>query len=184
MYLCIMEEKWKQIKGFEGYMISSLGNVLNPYKRILKPIPNYKGYFRVYLSNDAIKHKQFFIHRLVAMAFIPNPDNLPQINHKDKNPKNNSVENLEWCDNTYNQRYSNAMKINQYGINGDFIKKWDAIADVKRAIGIPTTNVSKCCKGNIKTINGFIFLYDGDSIEERLISVKKRKHKSKSENEL
>lgn len=176
-----MKEFYKHIKDFEGYSISTTGVVLNPYGKVLKQIPNHKGYLRVYLNNKEKKHKHFFVHRLVALAFIPNPNNYPQINHKDRNPSNNNVDNLEWCDNTYNQRYSNSMSVLQYDINGEFIKKWDSLSDVTRELGIPTTNLSKCCKSKIKTINGFVFLYEKDSISKRLYEIKRRKHKSKSE---
>ena len=176
-----MESKWKNIKGFEGYMVSDKGVVINPYGRALKQASNKKGYLGVWLTNGEIKHKFFRVHRLVAEAFIPNPLNLPQVNHKDQNPANNCVDNLEWCNNTYNQRYSNAVAICQYSIDGIPLKRWEAIADICRELGIPTTNVSKCCKGKIKTINGFIFLYDGDDIYKRLLELKKRKHRSKSE---
>ena len=174
-------EIFKVIKNFENYSVSNFGRVLNACKHELKPIPNEKGYFRVYLNNKTQKHKQFFIHRLVAQAFIPNPLNLPQINHKDNNQRNNCVENLEWCDNTYNQRYSNAKSVCQYSIDGIFLKRWDAITDASSQLKIPSTNISKCCKGIIKTINGFIFLYDNQSIKKRLLELKQRKHRSRYE---
>ena len=107
-----MEEIWKDIEGYEGfYKISSFGNVLSlnyanhGYPKKLVPKVNNHGRLWVELVKCG-KKKPFLIHRLVGMAFIPNPDNLPQINHKDENPKNNCVENLEWCDQRYNNLYS------------------------------------------------------------------------------
>ena len=114
-------EEWREIKGYEGlYEVSNLGRVRrldgivntdikNVSKRflkgrILKPSTNSNGYYRVILSKDS-KTKMHFIHRLVAVAFLPNPDNLPCVNHKDENPKNNSVWNLEWCTQKYNMNY-------------------------------------------------------------------------------
>lgn len=102
---------------------------------------------RVWLSNNEVKHKQFFVHRLVAIAFIQNVNNYSQINHKDVNTQNNCVDNLEWCNNTYNQRYSNAISIIQYSILGEIIKVQNAISDINRELNIPSTNISKCCKG-------------------------------------
>lgn len=111
-------EIWKDIKGFEGkYQVSNLGRIKSLPKytyskgypqlrkeKILKP--SYTGSKRCYASvklNDGHNYK---VHRLVAEAFIPNPKNLPLVNHKDENPKNNNVDNLEWCTNRYNVKYS------------------------------------------------------------------------------
>lgn len=104
------------IKGYEGlYKISNKGDVISLSKnngflkrkeRYLKPTIKPKGYLDVKLIKDGVS-KHFYVHRLVAEHFIPNPNNLPQVNHKDKNPSNNNVENLEWCDNSYNVLYSN-----------------------------------------------------------------------------
>ena len=104
------------IKGYEGlYKISNKGEVISLSKnsgflklkeRTMKPTIKSNGYLEVKLTNDN-KIKHFYIHRLVAEHFIPNPNNYPQINHKDKNPANNNVDNLEWCDNSYNVIYSN-----------------------------------------------------------------------------
>ena len=75
-------------------------------------------------------------------------------------------------------------KVNQYDIFGNFIRSWDAISDIERSLGFATTNISKCCKGLIKTSNGYIFLYEGDSIQQRLIELKGRKHKGKIESKI
>lgn len=97
-------EDWKDIKGYEGeYQISSCGRVRSlKTNRVLKL---YEGdYSRVCLCKNGVK-KTWKVHRLVADAFIPNPDNLPEINHKDENKYNNCVENLEWCSKVYNNNY-------------------------------------------------------------------------------
>lgn len=173
--------KWEPIKDFESYKVSSDGRVVNSSGKLLLQKPNKKGYLKVWLYNKAVKHKQFFVHRLVAQAFIPNLENFPMINHKDGNRKNNKIDNLEWCDNAYNQRYSRALKVIQYDINGILLKTWDALSDIERELGISTTNISKCCKGHIKTLNGFIFLYKDGIISDRLNHLKNRRHKSKTE---
>lgn len=107
-----MEEIWKDIPGYAGkYSISNFGNVRsNQYgkKRILKPMRNagrYNGYLTVTLYNNSIG-KKVKIHRLVAEAFLPNPNNLPIINHKDEDKTNNKVDNLEWCTKLYNNTYN------------------------------------------------------------------------------
>ena len=103
-------EEWRDIEGYEGlYQISSLGRVKS-FPRpttpggILKTIKRKDGYCSIKLSKNG-KVKKVLVHRLVAKAFIPNTNNLPIINHKDENPLNNNVDNLEWCDNKYNGNY-------------------------------------------------------------------------------
>lgn len=103
-------EMWKDIEGFEGrYQISSWGRVRNKDGMILKPYTNNKGYVKISLQEGrrAIKKR---IHRLVAQAFIPNPYNLPQVNHKDGNKQNNSYTNLEWVTNSENLRHAREMR--------------------------------------------------------------------------
>lgn len=120
-----MEETWKSVVGYEGlYEVSNLGNVRSVDRtlnckdgkikhrkgHLLSPKTD-EGYFRVSLSKDGVK-KLYKVHRLVAMAFIPNPDNLPVVNHKDEDKKNNKVENLEWCTVQYNSTYGSSVEKN------------------------------------------------------------------------
>ena len=113
----IFDPKYKEvdIKGYEGlYKISNRGDVISLSKisgflklreRIMTPTVKANKYLDVKVIKNKIS-KHFYVHRLVAEHFIPNPNNLPQVNHKDNNPANNNVDNLEWCDNSYNIRYS------------------------------------------------------------------------------
>lgn len=112
-----INEIWKDIKDYEGlYQISNLGNVksLNynhtGKEKLLKPQITKDGYCRVQLSQNN-KHKQHSIHRLVAQAFLPNPDNLPCVNHKDEWKQNNIVSNLEFCDNYYNANFGDRKSV-------------------------------------------------------------------------
>ncbi len=112
-----MQEIWKDVQGYEGlYQVSNLGKVKSfrgsckfgkPKELLLKPTLINSGYGVVTLYSNE-KRKKFQIHRLVATAFIPNPMNLPCVNHKDENKLNNSVENLEWCTYEYNNNYGTA----------------------------------------------------------------------------
>lgn len=113
-----MEEIWKDIEGYVGkYQVSNYGRVIslkdrwgNYRRKELKPIKigGKNNYLQVNLCKDGLL-KKILIHRLVAEAFIPNPDNLPIINHKDENPQNNRYDNLEWCDKRYNILYGSAL---------------------------------------------------------------------------
>ena len=100
-------ENWKDVPGYEGlYQISNLGNVKSLYSnKILKPSIDKYGYTRFSATKDKIQ-KTLIIHRLVAKLFIPNPNNLPQVNHKDGNKKNNCKNNLEWCTDSDNKKYA------------------------------------------------------------------------------
>lgn len=106
-----MEEIWKDIKDYEGlYQVSNLGRVKSlRYDRIMKLRTDYRGYLDVLISVKS-KTKRYKVHRLVAEAFIPNPNNLPQVNHIDENKQNNNLTNLEWCTNEYNNHYGTVYK--------------------------------------------------------------------------
>lgn len=164
-----MEEIYKDVKGFEGfYQVSNLGNVFSIKKnKILKPTILDNGYLQVDLYKNT-EHKKNNIHRLVAIAFIPNPYNLPQVNHKDEDKTNNNVWNLEWCTckeninhGTHNFRsgIKHRKPINQYDLQGNFIKSWNSGTEIQKETGFTHTNITKCCKGHTKTAYGFIWQY-------------------------
>lgn len=182
-----MVEIWKDIDGYPNYQVSNMGNVksLNyshtGKEKLLKACIDKDGYLGVVLCNNGNK-KGFRVHRLVAMAFIPNPLNLPIINHKNQIVNDNRVENLEWCDYVYNNNYADRNKkvgiaskkrmlgkcsklsykslpVLQFTKDGKLIRKWDCITDVEKNIGIMHQDISKCCKGKQKTAGGFIWKY-------------------------
>lgn len=114
-------EIWKDIPGYEGrYQASNTGQIkalarkrkngIVSDERILKQQTWPLGYKKVTLCNDDNAHKTLFVHRLIALTFIDNPNNLPFVNHKDENGSNNHVENLEWCTQTYNANYGHRLE--------------------------------------------------------------------------
>ena len=159
------EEIWKDIEGFEGkYMVSNWGRVksLNYNKtgkeRIMKPHDNGYGYLDVQLYKDG-KVKHCRVNRLVAMAFIPNLDNLPEVNHKDENKYNNCVDNLEWCTSQYNTEYSQGKAV--IGINkvSGLILEFPSNMEASRQTGIAQQNICACRKGRQKSAGGFYWYY-------------------------
>lgn len=184
-----MKEEWRPCVGFEDfYEVSNIGRVRSiafysaKYKKVFKrKNPNLRtldttneGYKRVLLSLYGVHH-HWAVHRLVASAFIPNPDKLPFINHKDENPSNNIVDNLEWCTGKYNSNYgtlpkriSERMLLNhpqakavfQYTKDGVFITAFKSASEAGRAVGLKNGDlVCRVCKGKAKTAKGFIFKF-------------------------
>lgn len=193
------EEKKRNIKGYEGlYQISRNGVIrsLDKYlpmpnggeklvkEKILKPYKNREGYLRVALSKNG-KVKHYLIHRLVAEAFIDNPNNLPHIDHINTDRTDNRVENLRWC--THKENMNNSItktKISNFMIgkkgikhpsskivlqlskDGELIKKWDCIRDVYRHLNISVGHIAEVCRGKRKTAGGYIWRY----VDKKMVS--------------
>lgn len=178
-----MKEIWKDIKDYEGlYQVSNLGRVkhleftrLNPLtggisiikEKILKQNLTSFGYLSVALYKNG-KKRWYFVHRLVANAFIPNPDDLPIINHKDENKVNNCADNLEWCDYLYNSNYGTRnKKISKTMTNNTYNTRpvlcietgiiYSSIREAERQTNIPNAHISACClnKPHYKTAGGY-----------------------------
>ena len=160
----------KPIPDYENYLVDENGNIFSKnIGRYLKQRTNEKGYKYVRLSKNDVKRK-WFIHRCVACAFLPNPLNLPQINHKDENKQNNCVNNLEWCTNKYNQNYGtikerkkNSYKIKnnyliaQYDKNMSLIKFHNSFREIERKLKYDHCAISRCCKNKQKTSYGYVW---------------------------
>lgn len=168
-----MVEIWRDIEGYEGlYQVSNFGRVksLNKRKgRILKPIKDHFGYLRVNLYKD-FKYKIHKVHRLVAQAFIENPNNYPIINHKDEDKTNNKVENLEWCNHQYNNNYGTVIerKRKTSTNNPKTSKKvlcvetgivYPSLMQLCRELNLNSGSVCNVCNGKHKTHKGLHFKY-------------------------
>ena len=169
-----MSEMWKSLDfiGFSNYSVSNLGDVKRNNKILKKRYS--KGYLRVVLySPQYPKGKSCLIHRLVAQAFIPNPDNLPQVNHKDEDKTNNCVTNLEFCTHKYNCSYGTrnnrqsvlltnrkdqSKTVAQYTKDGELIKIYPSAKECTRQ-GYNQGNVSSVCRGESKQAYGFLWKY-------------------------
>ena len=159
-----ISESWKDIRGSDGlYKISNKGKVYSvKSNKFLSQTKNHKGYFLVTIFVHGVR-KTITVHRLVADAFLENPNNYPQINHKDEDKTNNNVENLEWCTCSYNVKYGNGYlkrkekksylyaikatkkKVIQMDKNFNIIHIWDSISDAGRTLGINISDISNCC---------------------------------------
>ena len=157
-------ESWKVIEEFPNYACSSLGNVKSLKSgKILKPSTNSKGCKQVVLYVDNKLHYTRKVHRLVAYAFLDNPDNLTQVNHKNKIVDDNRVENLEWCDNGYNQAHSYQRVYHLVSPTGQNFST-ENLSEFCRQNGILQSNMWRVTKGQRKSANGWSIL----KIEERL----------------
>ena len=147
----------RDVVGYEGiYAVTSCGKVWSyKSKRFLTPEDNGRGYLRVKLCKDG-KEKKYMIHRLVAEAYIPNPENLPQVDHIDNDKTHNYINNLQWITNRDNCRKSHNKPILQYTIEGEFVREWSSAADVGKEV---KGNICHCLKGKLKSAYGYIWKY-------------------------
>lgn len=174
-----MKEIWKDIVGYEGlYQVSNMGRVKSlgndgaRKEKILKPITNGQGYLLVCLCKDG-KTKNFRIHRLVALHFIPNPNNLPTVNHLDEDKNNNCVTNLEWCSSEYNHNYGTRnQRVSEKMTNGKLsipivqldpssnkvLNVYPSTMEAERN-GFYHSSIAKCIKGRYKTHRGYKWQY-------------------------
>lgn len=168
-----MIEIWKDVVGYESlYKVSNLGNVLSlnynhtGKPRLLKKYDRGNGYYFVALVKNGVTTK-YNIHCLVAKAFIPNPYNLPCVNHKDEIRTNNCVDNLEWCTYKYNSNYGTAIekrvkkqskKVAVYTKDGQLLKIYESATGAEKD-GYKEAAISMVCNGKRKTHHNLIFKY-------------------------
>lgn len=183
------KEIWKAIEGYEGwYEVSSFGRVRSLdrvifnsdgrkrlWKGIIMKIRKDRGGYLTCCLRKNSKCKLLKVHRLVAQTLIPNPDNLPQVNHKDEVKTNNHVDNLEWCDSKYNVNYGtaiqrrtetqlNSLKLSKPVLqidknSNEIITEYPSANEAARKLNINQGSISNCCNGNCKTYKGFKWKY-------------------------
>lgn len=198
-------EVWKAVVGYEGfYEVSNMGRV-----RSLDHITSnrlFKGkimtqsnkleqnnrhsfpYKSVKLTKNG-KGKMRLVHRLVAEAFIPNRDNLPFINHKDENPSNNNVDNLEWCTPKYNVSYGglpqylsevNGREVMQFSLKGEFITKYNSLQKAQQSTNIDASNIMRACRGEQRHAGGFKWRFLVPTLEEeKILKIRQEKEERK-----
>ena len=192
-------EIWKDIEGYEGlYQVSNRGRVKSLSRKVtnamfsinehfVKVVDNGHGYKSVSLWKDN-KGKHFYVHRLVALAFVPNSNGYKYINHKDEDKSNNDVSNLEWCTAKYNCNYGNHTKklkksyilngnnrpIDVYDMNGVFLKTFDCSNDVCRELNIERRSLYSVCQGVVKSSKGYRFSFHGEELKPYEQKNKKR----------
>lgn len=179
------------VKGFPRYTVDKNGIITNAQTgKVVRGRQNSNGYRVVELFYETGKSKQLLLHRLVAEAFIPNPENLPIVNHKDENRSNNCADNLEWCTYRYNVSYGTAparrrqstewfyksdrlkimsrengkavcRPVSQFTKSGDYVASFSSVKEASKKTKTNASHISETCKGQRKSAGGFVWAYKG-----------------------
>ena len=177
----LLNEEWKDIKDSNGkYQISNYGRIKSFNNNKIIIMRTNKSNVGYYLVRISIKNKlkTYTVHKLVALHFIHNPNLYPCINHIDGNKENNRVDNLEWCTHSYNNKeayrlnlahspnlgktgskHPGATKVNQYDLNGNYIKTWGTMKEAAESLNVSINSISSCCRYKIKTAKNYIWRY-------------------------
>lgn len=161
-----LEEQWRPIAGFPNYQVSNRGRVMNLMRgKVLGDRYNSHGYKQVKL-----KGKYYTVHRLVALAFLDNPNNLPQVDHIDENKGNNDVSNLRWVTASQNIRHSAHQKscqVKQLTLDGKLIRIWNSSKQIEKETGYNHSYIIQCCKSKHKQAYGYKWEYADPSQQHK-----------------
>lgn len=156
--------EWKQVLEHPNYEVNSKGEIRHKIrKHILKPRSNKGGYMYVNFKING-KNTNFAVHRIVANAFLPNPNGYIEVNHKDYDKTNNCIKNLEWVSSSINKKHaflkqenrdSRAKGVNQFSKDGKFIKTFSSVTEAAKEMNCCVSAISNCCLGRTKTSQGF-----------------------------
>ena len=159
------DEEWRDIPGYEGlYQVNRTGEVRNKKSQLLKHRNNDRGYPHVWLSKNG-KLKAIAVHRVVASAFVANPEDFPEVNHINGVKTDNRAENLEWCTISYNRKHSSYILNNESGkpkrpvICLDTGVMYPSVAEAARAVSGFKQNITRCCQGKRNTTQGLRWAY-------------------------
>lgn len=170
----------RTLDNFPDYIIFKSGRVYSrKTHRFMSISFDGQGYLHLTLIDKNGDRKTVLLHRLVAELFVPNPNNLPEVNHKDEDRGNPNADNLEWCSHKYNINYGNHTNkscstrreipyswktpILQYDLKGNLIKRWNSQKEANRA-GYNQGNIGECARGKRKTAHGFIWKYEESEV--------------------
>lgn len=174
--------EWKEIPNSNGkYLISEAGDIISTISgKRLTAFTTREGYLRIELNLDGIASK-YYVHRLVAETFIPNPNSLPVVNHKDENPLNNNVSNLEWCTYQYNTNYGTCIErrvehtdfkrgeehpsskyVYQFDMQGNLIGTYGSTQEAARKTGLNAKSIAKACSGGLKKYSECVWSYNNE----------------------
>jgi hypothetical protein len=186
-----VNEVWRSVDGYENiYEVSNFGNVKSLERtdrlgrivkeKILKTIKHNCGYLKVHLSKNNVS-KKFYIHRLVANAFLINDNNYPEVNHEDGDKHNNNLENLKWvtCSDNIKHAFANGLNrspkamlgkfgenhnrskaVIQYDLEGSFVARYGSMSEANRETGVKVSSISNCCRGTSNKSGGYIWRYE------------------------
>lgn len=160
-------EEWLILDDYPRYKVSKDGRIYSIHCKKMNKLSDVSGYKFVHIINKFGKGKKVPIHRLVALAYIPNPEDHPVVNHKDGNPSNNTVENLEWCSHSHNIQHAYDMGLNKakkavlkISRDGRILERYNSMKEAAISIGISTDSISAVCRGGRnKTAGGFYWKY-------------------------